>query len=83
MAYDKAAKEADAAKKKYDDLARRPNSALTSLKNMMKGTDTEERLEKARPGITAGNHVFWYFWLTAIPYTIVKRKVEGCFKEIG
>ncbi|TPX37007.1 hypothetical protein SmJEL517_g00786 [Synchytrium microbalum] len=48
IAYDKAAKDADAAKKKYDDVSRRPNSALNSLKNIMKGTDTEERLEKLK-----------------------------------
>ncbi|KAI9324426.1 hypothetical protein DFJ73DRAFT_872570 [Zopfochytrium polystomum] len=46
--YEKAAREADSAKKKFDDTSKNPNSGLNALKNMMSRTDGDERIEKLR-----------------------------------
>ncbi|KAI9101180.1 hypothetical protein DFS34DRAFT_613427 [Phlyctochytrium arcticum] len=46
--YDKAAKEADSARRKYDEISRKPGSGLSAIKNLVTGTDSEERIEKSR-----------------------------------
>ncbi|KAJ3085616.1 F-BAR and double SH3 domains protein 1 [Quaeritorhiza haematococci] len=46
LAYDKAAKESESFKKKYDDALRKPNSGLNALRNIV--GDSEERVEKLR-----------------------------------
>eukprot|EP00842_Homolaphlyctis_polyrhiza_P006385 jgi/Hompol1/6748/HPOL_001192-RA len=48
LAYEKAAKEDDAAQKKYDDAVKRPKSGLQALKNLVTGKDAEERIQKVR-----------------------------------
>ncbi|KNC97306.1 uncharacterized protein SPPG_07235 [Spizellomyces punctatus DAOM BR117] len=48
QAYDKTAKEAESARKKYDDISRKPGSGLNAIKNLVTGTDSEERVEKHR-----------------------------------
>lgn len=45
-AYEKAAKEYDIYIKKHDDATKHPKSGLRALKNLVKGTDSEERLQK-------------------------------------
>jgi hypothetical protein len=51
-AYDKGAKEAESAKKKYEEASKNPNSGLNALKNMMSRTDGDERVEKVSNSLT-------------------------------
>ncbi|KAI8592422.1 hypothetical protein BDZ88DRAFT_282695 [Geranomyces variabilis] len=48
QSYDKTAKEAESAKRKYDDMAKKPGSGLGAIRNLVTGTDSEERVEKNR-----------------------------------
>ncbi|KAI9002017.1 hypothetical protein BC832DRAFT_130014 [Gaertneriomyces semiglobifer] len=48
QAYDKLAKEAETARRKYDEVARKPGSGLNVIRNLVTGTDSEERVEKQR-----------------------------------
>ncbi|KAJ3146062.1 F-BAR and double SH3 domains protein 2 [Geranomyces michiganensis] len=48
QSYDKTAKEAETAKRKYDDMAKKPGSGLGAIRNLVTGTDSEERVEKNR-----------------------------------
>ncbi|KAI8817468.1 uncharacterized protein EV422DRAFT_570810 [Fimicolochytrium jonesii] len=48
QAYEKAAKETDAAHRKYDEISRKPGSGLSAIKNLVTGTDSEERVSKQR-----------------------------------
>lgn len=44
--YEKTAKEAEAARKKYDETARKPGAGLSAIKNLVTGAASEERVEK-------------------------------------
>ncbi|KAL2914324.1 hypothetical protein HK105_206096 [Polyrhizophydium stewartii] len=48
LAYEKAAKDDEAAQKKYDDAAKRPKSGLQALKSLVTGKDAEERIQKLK-----------------------------------
>ncbi|KAJ1566215.1 F-BAR and double SH3 domains protein 1, partial [Cladochytrium tenue] len=44
--YEKAAKEAESARRRYDDVVRKPNSGLNAIKNMMSRGDGDDRVDK-------------------------------------
>ncbi|KAH6562894.1 hypothetical protein BASA50_001645 [Batrachochytrium salamandrivorans] len=48
LLYEKSAREADLAQKKYEDAAKRPKSGLQALKNLVTGKDAEERIIKLK-----------------------------------
>ncbi|KAJ3295298.1 Intersectin 1 (SH3 domain protein) [Rhizoclosmatium sp. JEL0117] len=48
LAYERAAKETETAKRKYEETAKKPNSGFNALKNAVSGMDGEERVELLR-----------------------------------
>jgi hypothetical protein len=57
LIYEKAAKEADSAKKKYDEALKKPKSGLQSLKTMMTGKDAATVVQQVRVSDEVENQI--------------------------